>query len=132
VCCVFTGGCSSASGLKSSQAGGHLTRTYSSNCRLKTQDCPVVKESQSYFITGGLPPISSSWRQAPGGSRREIFYFQLNPCGYSPGFVKQIMPIFLSPLSSQSQSHIATDGQSVSKFWYRAPSGAHDQIFISV
>jgi hypothetical protein len=35
-------------------------------------------------------------------------------------------------LSSQSQSHIATDGQSVSKSWYRAPSGAHDQIFISV
>jgi hypothetical protein len=32
---------------------------------------------------------------------------------------------------SQSQSHIATDGQSVSKSWYRAPSGAHDQIFIS-
>jgi hypothetical protein len=33
---------------------------------------------------------------------------------------------------SQSQSHIATEGQSVSKFWCRAPSGAHDQIFITV
>jgi hypothetical protein len=33
---------------------------------------------------------------------------------------------------TQSQSHIATDDQSVSKSWYRAPSGAHDQIFISV
>jgi hypothetical protein len=32
-------------------------------------------------------------------------------------------------IQSQSQSHIATDGQSVSKFWCRAPSGAHDQIF---
>jgi hypothetical protein len=31
---------------------------------------------------------------------------------------------------SQSQSHIATDGQSVSKSWYRAPSGAHDQKFL--
>jgi hypothetical protein len=31
--------------------------------------------------------------------------------------------------SSQSQSHIATDGQSVSKSWCRAPSGTHDQIF---
>jgi hypothetical protein len=30
------------------------------------------------------------------------------------------------------QSHIATDGQSVSKSWCRAPSGAHDQIFITV
>jgi hypothetical protein len=33
---------------------------------------------------------------------------------------------------SQSQSHIATDGQSVSKSWCRTPSGAHGQIFISV
>jgi hypothetical protein len=32
---------------------------------------------------------------------------------------------------SQSQSHIATDGQSVSKSWCQAPSGAHDQIFIT-
>jgi hypothetical protein len=32
----------------------------------------------------------------------------------------------------QSQSHIATDGQSVSKSWCRAPSGAHDQIFFTV
>jgi hypothetical protein len=24
-------------------------------------------QSQSYFTTGGLPPISSSWRQAPVG-----------------------------------------------------------------
>jgi hypothetical protein len=34
--------------------------------------------------------------------------------------------------ASQSQSHIATDGQSISKSWCRAPSGAHDQIFIAV
>jgi hypothetical protein len=33
---------------------------------------------------------------------------------------------------SQIQSHIATDDQSVSKSWCRAPSGAHDQIFITV
>jgi hypothetical protein len=35
-------------------------------------------------------------------------------------------------LPCQSQSHIATDGQSVSKSLCRAPSGAHDQIFITV
>jgi hypothetical protein len=29
--------------------------------------------SQNYFTAGGLPPISSSWRQAPGDSRSEIF-----------------------------------------------------------
>jgi hypothetical protein len=33
---------------------------------------------------------------------------------------------------SLSLSHIATDGQSVSLSWYRAPSGAHDQIFVTV
>jgi hypothetical protein len=32
----------------------------------------------------------------------------------------------------RSRSHIATDGQSVSKSWCRAPPGAHDQIFITV
>jgi hypothetical protein len=35
-------------------------------------------------------------------------------------------------LICQSQSHIATDGQLVSKSWCRAPSGPHDQIFITV
>jgi hypothetical protein len=35
-------------------------------------------------------------------------------------------------VSNSSQSHIATDGQSVSTSWCRAPSGAHDQIFIAV
>jgi hypothetical protein len=42
--------------------------------------------------------------------------------------------LYVTSLSSQShsQSHIATDDQSVSKSWYRAPSGAHDKIFISV
>jgi hypothetical protein len=33
---------------------------------------------------------------------------------------------------SQSQSHTATDGQSVSKSWCRTSSGAQDQIFIIV
>jgi hypothetical protein len=32
----------------------------------------------------------------------------------------------------QSQSYIATDGQSISKSWCRAPSGIHDQIFITL
>jgi hypothetical protein len=33
---------------------------------------------------------------------------------------------------SQSQSHIATDGQSVCLSWCRAPSGPHDQILVTV
>jgi hypothetical protein len=33
---------------------------------------------------------------------------------------------------SQHQSHTATGGKSISKSWCRAPSGAHDQIFITL
>jgi hypothetical protein len=32
---------------------------------------------------------------------------------------------------SQSQSQFATDGRSVSISWCRAPSGAHDQMFVN-
>jgi hypothetical protein len=32
----------------------------------------------------------------------------------------------------ESQSHITTDDQSVSESWFRAPSGAHDQMLITV
>jgi hypothetical protein len=34
--------------------------------------------------------------------------------------------------TSQSQSHIVTDDQSVGKSWCRAPSGARDQIFVTL
>jgi hypothetical protein len=39
---------------------------------------------------------------------------------------------FLTTYNIQSQSHIATDGQSVSKSWCRAQSGTHDQIFLTM
>jgi hypothetical protein len=32
-----------------------------------------VSQSHSYFTTGGLPPISSSWRRAPWYSRPDFF-----------------------------------------------------------
>jgi hypothetical protein len=31
-------------------------------------------QSQNYFMTGGIPPVSSSWRQAPWDSRPAIFF----------------------------------------------------------
>jgi hypothetical protein len=43
----------------------------------------MVTESHSYFPTGGLPPISYSWRQTPWDSRHSNFIFQLNTCGYN-------------------------------------------------
>jgi hypothetical protein len=58
----------------------YLTSPHSTE--LLTTDCRV--KSQSYFTTGGLPPVSSSWRQAPWDSRHSNFFFQLNTWGYSP------------------------------------------------
>jgi hypothetical protein len=45
-------------------------------------DISVSSQSQSYFTIGGLPPISSSWRQTPSDSRPA--FFQLNTCGHNP------------------------------------------------
>jgi hypothetical protein len=44
---------------------------YPSSC---FRNCPWP-QSQSYFTTSGLPPFSSSWRQAPWDSRSEISFF---------------------------------------------------------
>jgi hypothetical protein len=70
---------SSSSMLKSSLNGSSLPT-------LPTELC----QSQSYFMTGGLPPITSSWRQAPWGSRPEIS-FQLNPYGHSSYITYSLM-----------------------------------------
>jgi hypothetical protein len=44
----------------------------------------VAMSSQSRFTTGGLPPVSSFWLQAPWDSRPVIFFLQLNTCCQSP------------------------------------------------
>jgi hypothetical protein len=53
-----------------------------------------------------------------------LFVISYDSQGYGGGIRRRFICL--------SQSHIATDGQSVCKSWYRAPSGALDQIFISV
>jgi hypothetical protein len=40
--------------------------------------------------------------------------------------------LFPSCFPLQSQSHVTTDDQSVSKSWFRGPSGSHDRILIFV
>jgi hypothetical protein len=47
------------------------------------QNWTKQSQSQSYFTTGGLSPISSSWRQAPW-DKTSHFIFQLNICSFSP------------------------------------------------
>jgi hypothetical protein len=80
-------------------------------------------QSQSYFTTVGLPPVSSSWRRASWLMTRN-FIFQVNTCGYSPyvtssltrGLVGrlQLLLVFASPVILRSETH-----------------GTHDHILLS-
>jgi hypothetical protein len=59
--------------LPNSQAGGHFTST---SLVFSQTDFQLTKlKSKSKFMTAGLPPVSSSWRQAPWESQPEIFFF---------------------------------------------------------
>jgi hypothetical protein len=76
-------------------------------------------QSQSYFTTGSLPQISSSWCQAPWDSRRDLFFFFFfgnwnlvfiirmeHPSWREDGFVSYILDI-LALSSSLLIAHIA-------------------------
>jgi hypothetical protein len=54
-------------------------------------------QSQSYFTTGGLPPINSSWRQAPWDSQPE-FFLQLNTCGHNRYVISSLTRIWVCRL----------------------------------
>jgi hypothetical protein len=41
-----------------------------------------ITHSYSYFTTGGLPQIDSSWRQVSWNPRPVLCFFQLNTCGH--------------------------------------------------
>jgi hypothetical protein len=53
-----------------------------SHSRMTKSQNQSQNKSQSYFTTGGLPPISSSWRKTSWRSQSKIV-LQLNPCGHS-------------------------------------------------
>jgi hypothetical protein len=44
----------------------------------------ILSAKLKSFTTGGLPPISSSWRQPLETHDHRFFFLQLNPCCYSP------------------------------------------------
>jgi hypothetical protein len=44
---------------------------------------PTQSQSQCYFMTGSLPPVSLSWQQVPWASWPP-FFFNLNTCFHSP------------------------------------------------
>jgi hypothetical protein len=61
-------------------------------------------------------------------SRSQVLLSQLTTASY----LSQSPNCSLKRLNYPQSSHIATDGQSISKSWCRVPSGAHDQIFITL
>jgi hypothetical protein len=56
---------------------------FSSQTDLQLTTAQSKSQSQSYFTTGGLPSLSSSWRQSLE-THDQYFFFQLNTCGYGP------------------------------------------------
>jgi hypothetical protein len=84
---------------------------------------PLVRVKVSYFTTGGLPPISPSWRQAPWDSR-PVFFFQLNNCGYSPIVPSSLTKVWVCCL----QLLLALASAVILRSVYR---GTHDYIFLS-
>jgi hypothetical protein len=105
----------------------------------------LQSQSQSYFTTGSLPPICSSWQQAPWDPKPEFLLsnWTLAVIGLtsSPtrgwvyrlqlllGLISAVIlrsesrrnhdHILLSP--TESESYITTDGQSDSLSWNKAP-----------
>jgi hypothetical protein len=73
-------------------------------------------QSQNYFTIGGLPPFSSSWRQAPWYSR-QAFFFQLNSCGHSPYVASS-----LTRDLPQSKSKLFYDWRFTANHFVLAPS----------
>jgi hypothetical protein len=53
--------------------------------------CNCQIPSHSYFTTGSLPPISSSWWEVPLRLTTCNFIFQLKTCGYSPFVASSLM-----------------------------------------
>jgi hypothetical protein len=89
--------------------------------------------SQSYFTTGGLLPISSSWPQAR-------FFFQLNTCGRSPYVTSsltrewvcrlQLLLALVRALIPRYESHRTHDHILLSQIRDH-PTWSHVPVFIS-
>jgi hypothetical protein len=112
-----------ASGVEGTSQGSVPPPDYfkNYNCEQKvlerTNRLLCHSQSQSYFTTGCLHPISSSWRQAPWDSR-PAFFFQLNTCFHSPyvtfsltrGWVCSLqLPVLASTIILRSESRETHD-----------------------
>jgi hypothetical protein len=95
---------------------------------------------QSYFTTGGLPPIRSSWHQAPWAPQPKIF-FQLTSCGNGPyvtssltrGWVcrLQLLLALATAVVLRSKSHRTQDHILLSQIWDSPNLEGQVAVFIS-
>jgi hypothetical protein len=110
--------------------------SFNSHSDFKSQS-QSQSQSQSYVTTDGQS-ASLSWNRAPIWGLRPDFYYcrRLQACwsGALSLWRGDGSYVCHSNFKSQShsQSYIATDGQSITKSLCRAPSGARDQIFITL
>jgi hypothetical protein len=80
----------------------------------------------------------SLWREeglsfaVAAGPRQRSHSQVLVPWDSRPYFTVSNSRLPFSCKQIQSRSHIATDSRSICKSWCRAPSGVHDQIFITL
>jgi hypothetical protein len=102
---------------------------------------PLWREDGSVFCLYSWPrPVPTFSTQSPMGLATVFYCLRFETSLFvafydSQGHGEVIRPLLhtgVKTISSQSQSHIATDGQSLSKSWCRAPFGAYDQIFSTV
>jgi hypothetical protein len=86
--------------------------------------CNLTDLRISYYTTGRLPPISSSWRQASWDSRHSNFIFQMNTYGYSSHVIFSLTRGWVCTLQSLLVLASAVNLRSES-------SGTHDHILLS-
>jgi hypothetical protein len=123
------------------QNSTQFSTTYSNCWPLPAQSfsgpSPLVLGTMFYCLRFEISLFVASYDCITENIQKHLMYnrgcwHKLNRQGHGGGIRPPSTRGGHSNKSKSSQSHIATDGQSVSKSWYRAPSGAHDQIFISV
>jgi hypothetical protein len=105
-------------------------------------DCGFIVVGRSLWREDGTVNYKCWWSTPPQSSglatvsyclrfETSLFVAPYDSQGYGGGIWPHLHT-GVGDYCGQRQSHTATDGQSISKSWCRTPSGAHDQIFITV
>jgi hypothetical protein len=111
-----------------------ITHSYSVQCTLQL----TTVDHNTRLATAPQPAFHCtvfSWPSLFTGSSPKTAYWNCSSSELTvaaPSWLITHWNCQPSTSSAQNQSHFMTNDQSVSPSWCRAPSGAHDQILISV